>query len=163
MPPEHATVADLLGIALITEPAHYEFGCEPADCPAPRPTRPRARCLERKKIAPFYEAVLAGAPDADVARASGLTLSQVRGWRLRLGIKRKPGATAEAKLRGALLTTPELAHALRAMGRVEEGESPAPIRISYEELAPFLREHHFGSGQSEYRERPPGFARRATT
>lgn len=160
MPPEHATVGELLGITLTVEPPRFEFGCEPAECPPRRPPRRRAGCLDRRKLVPFHEAVLAGAPDADVARASGLTVSQVRGWRLRLGIRRKPGATTAARITGALLTAPELAQALRAMGKVAEAEPQAPVRISYEELEPFLREH--GRRESGFRERASTLGRRTS-
>ncbi len=101
------TVAEVLGLALDKEPEPYVIGSEPAPPPTPRSPSRRASPLDRRKVAPFYEAAKAGVPDADIARAARVTVSQVAGWRRRLGILRTPGTTLEGRLRGALLTAIE--------------------------------------------------------
>ncbi len=101
------TVAELLGLSLEHEPETYVVGSEPAERPPAPPPRRRASPLDRNKIAPFYEAAKAGVPDAYIAKAADVTVSQVAGWRRRLGILRKPGATLEGRLRGTLLVAIE--------------------------------------------------------
>lgn len=132
------TVADLLGIHLDTEPPVYQIGSEPAPAPRPRPPRRRAPALDRRRVVPFYAAAQAGVPDADIARAAGVTRSQVKHWRLRLGIKRRGGTSRVARIHGALLDAPELAALLRAFAR-EEARDPTPMpRFGYAEIAPLL-------------------------
>lgn len=135
---DHLTVGEFLGLVLDHEPARYDIGTEPAEQPLARPRRRRASPLDRTRVAPFFAAARAGVPDVDIARAARVTVSQVRGWRHRLGIKRKPGTTAVARLHGALLNTPELVRALRAYDRVDDCEPPQLKRVSYEELEAHL-------------------------
>ena len=134
------TIAELLGIdpALFTEPPRFEIGREPCAPPLPRARRGRAAPLDRRKVSPFFAAAQAGVPDGDIARAAGVTISQVRGWRMRLGIKRRPGATRLGRLGGALLSAPDLASALRAYDREPEAVAARP-RVSDEELDAFFR------------------------
>ena len=161
---EHRTVGELLRIAIDHEPAAYSIGSEPAEAPPPRLTRRRASPLDRTKVAPFLGAAKAGAPDADIARAAGVSVAQVRGWRLRLGIKRRPGATTMAKIHGVLLARPELARMLREHDRSDDTDPPPPIRFGYDQLAPFLERRGLGLEQrceTQFRERvSPGFGRR---
>jgi hypothetical protein len=137
-----STIAELLSITLDHEPPPYDVGDEPAPAPRPlaRPRRPPP--LDRRRLVPYLSAALAGIPDADIARAAGVTVHQARAWRLRLGIRRKPGTTTLARLHGALLSTPELIRCLRDLDDPEERDPrPAspPVRFSYEELKPLLR------------------------
>lgn len=151
------TVRVLLGLTLVQEPARYVIGCEPAEPPAPRPPRCRARPLDRRLVSPFYAAAKAGVSDADLARAANVTVSQVRGWRLRLGLRRKPGTTTMAKIHGAILATPELVRMLRSYEHVDDADPPPAVRIPYEELAPLLEARGLGFRQlhdTQFRERP---------
>lgn len=135
------TVSEFLGLVLDHEPARYDIGTEPAEEPPARPPCRRASPLDRTKVVPFISAVRSGVPDADVARAAGVTVSQVRGWRLRLGLKRKAGTTAAARIEGALLSTPELASLLRSYDQPEAAEPPTPVRVSHVELERLLALH----------------------
>lgn len=157
------TVADLLSLVLEHEPPRYDIGSEPAAPPRARSRRCRASPLDRRRVAPFYAAAVAGVPDADIARAAGVTVSQVRGWRLRLDLRRKPGTTTLARIDGALLSTPDLVRALLAYGRVRDPEPPEPKRVSNEELDEYLAARGLSMRQLNadvFRERRPDFARR---
>ena len=131
--------AELLGIdpALVIEPPRYDIGREPCAPPLPRAQRVRAAPLDRRKVARFYPAALAGVPDADIARAAGVTVSQVRGWRMRLGIKRRPGAARLGRLGGALLSVPDLASAFRAYDQ-ERDAVEARTGVPHEDLDAFF-------------------------
>lgn len=160
------TVAELLGLFLAAEPPAYDIGTEPAEAPAPRPRRRRAPPLDRRKLVPFLAAAKAGVPDADLARAAGVTVSQVKGWRRRLGLTRKPGTTTMARLHGGLLTAPELARMLRDHDRTDGTQPPPAVRIPYEELAPLLERHDLdfrGLRETQFTERTSTeFRRRAS-
>jgi hypothetical protein len=157
------TIGDLLRLELTEEPPVYRLGTEPAPPPRARPPRRRASPLDRTKVAPFYAAALAGVPDADVARAAGVSVAQVRGWRLRLGIKRGRGSCSVAKIHGAMLSTPALAELLRDIAHREEPEPPAPVRIDYDELAPLLEAHRLElrqKGGTSFQERASDLGRK---
>jgi hypothetical protein len=140
-------VGKLLGLHVEKEPAPYDIGSEPASPRAPRATRRRAPRLDRRLVTPFLPAVRAGVPDADVAKAAGVTVCQVRGWRLRLGIKRRPGATVVARLQGGLLTAPELVQLLHDHETAGDVAVPSPVRFSDQELKPLMEARGLGLQQ----------------
>ena len=97
------TVGTLLNLLLTEEPPPYTLGSEPTTRRLPRSYPGRARRVDRRRLTPYFEACCQGVPDADIARVAGLSVSQVRRWRLALGIHRKRGTTLPARIQGALL------------------------------------------------------------
>ncbi len=128
------TVAELLGIDPMLEPGAYDVGSEPTSEPLRADPKPRAKKIDRRVLAPHYDKIRAGMPDAALAKLTGATIHQVRRWRLALGVKHRPGrvpamvqvnrALAEVVGEGATLSgtkdpplamTPEQAEELRAL------------------------------------------------
>jgi len=90
--PLELSVGELLGVTpeAVAEIPLYDVGREPVSRPRSTSSTRAAR-LPPRSLMPFIREAEAGASDADIARAAGCTVAQVRRARLAHGIRRPTG------------------------------------------------------------------------
>jgi hypothetical protein len=100
---EPRTVAELIGIEpeSVVGIRDYTIGTEPTSRSPLRPDR-RSKRLARGHLDAFVRDAEAGASDAEIARAAGCSVAQVRRWRLRKGVHHASGRPTVRALTNSL-------------------------------------------------------------
>lgn len=135
---EPLTVGELLGIEpeAVAHVGLYDVGSEPVSRPRSTSSA-RAPRLPPRSLVPFLRDAEAGASDADIARAAGCTVAQVRRARLARGIRRargRPSTEARATALATAVLGAPFTPVITCVHSVVDGKFEPPRYLTREKL-----------------------------